>query len=235
MNSEAAFLDFGVILLVSMIIMVLGTLLFWVQRYKRCPSDKILVIYGKTRSGRSSLCIHGGAFFVWPVLQSHQWLDLSPIPIDLGEKEFSPNEKDRVKIVSKLITAISTETGIMENAAERLLGLKVDSIRDLTLEITEGCMRSAVKELGAEAIQSDPDSLVDRLGERLDAVLKEIGLKVINLDIKKIEVNLLETSPFDRDIPEVTPIPPSSSDELLPEEEPKDISEDNPSSAHQLS
>ena len=235
MNSEAAFLDFGVILLVSMIIMVLGTLLFWVQRYKRCPSDKILVIYGKTRGSRSSLCIHGGACFIWPVLQSHQWLDLSPIPIDLGEKEFSPNEKDRVKIVSKLIAGISTETGIMENAAERLLGLKVGSIRDLTLEITEGCMRSAVKELGAEAIQSDPDSLVDRLGERLNSVLKDIGLKVINLDVKKIEVDLAQTSSFGRNIPEVTPIPLSSSDEPLPEEEPTDISADNPSSAHQLS
>jgi flotillin len=226
---------FASILIVSCLVIVLGTLLFWVQRYKRCPSDKILVIYGKTGGARSSLCIHGGACFVWPVLQSYQWLDLSPIPIDLGVKEFSPNEKDRVKILSKLIAGISTKTGIMENAAERLLGLKVDSIRDLTLEITEGCMRSAVKELGAEAIQSDPDSLVDRLGERLDSVLKEIGLKVINLDVKKIEVNRSETSSFDRDIPEETPIPPSSSDELLAEEEPTDISEDKPSSSHQLS
>ena len=226
---------FASILIVSCLVIVLGTLLFWVQRYKRCPSDKILVIYGKTGGARSSLCIHGGACFVWPVLQSYQWLDLSPIPIDLGEKEFSLNEKDRVKIVSKLIAAISTETGIMENAAERLLGLKVDSIRDLTLEITEGCMRSAVKELGAEAIQSDPDSLVDRLGERLDSVLKEIGLKVINLDVKKIEVNRPEMSSFDRDIPEETPILPSSTDEPLPEEEPTDISEDKPPSSHQLS
>ena len=226
---------FASILIVSCLVIVLGTLLFWVQRYKRCPSDKILVIYGKTGGARSSLCIHGGACFVWPVLQSHQWLDLSPIPIDLGEKEFSLNEKDRVKILSKLIAGISTEAGIMENAAERLLGLKVDSIRDLTLEITEGCMRSAVKELGAEAIQSDPDSLVDRLGERLDAVLKDIGLKVINLDVKKIEVNRPEMSSFDRDIPEETPIPPSSSDELLAEEEPTDISEDKPSSSHRLS
>lgn len=224
-----------VFLIISLIVVWLGTIFFWIQRYKRCPSDKILVVYGKTHGGRSSKCIHGGACFVWPVIQDFQWLDLTPIPIGLGEKEFSPNEKDRVKIVSNLTTGISTETGIMENAAERLLGLSPMAIRELAFEITQGCMRSVVKEFGSEAIKSDPDSLVDRLGERLDAVLKEIGLKVINLDIKKIEVNLLEASPFDRDIPEVTPIPPSSSDEPLPEEEPKDISEDNPSSAHQLS
>ena len=223
---------FASILIVSCLVIVLGTLLFWVQRYKRCPSDKILVIYGKTGGARSSLCIHGGACFVWPVLQSFQWLDLSPIPIDLGEKEFSPNEKDRVKILSKLIAGISTEAGIMENAAERLLGLKVDSIRDLTLEITEGCIRSAVKELGAEAIQSDPDSLVDRLGERLDAVLKEIGLKVINLDIKKVEVTLSEGSSYADGISTITPIPPPAIEETLPDPGPLNVDEDNPSSVH---
>lgn len=77
-----------------------------------------------------------GACFVWPVIQSHQWLDLTPIPVDLEEKEFSPTQKHRVKIVSKLITGISTESGIMENAAERLLGLNMESIRDLAFTIS---------------------------------------------------------------------------------------------------
>ena len=223
------------ILIASFFIIVSGTLVFFVQRYKRCPSDKILVVYGKTRSSRSSLCIHGGACFVWPVIQSYQWLDLTPIPVDLGEKKFSTNEKDRVTIVSKLIVGISTETGILENAAERLLGLHMRAIRDLALRTTEGCMRSFVKELSAEAIQSDPDSLIDHLGERLNSVLKDIGLKVINLDVMKIEVNLAQTSSFDRGIPEVTPIPLSSSDESLRQEEPTDVAEEKPPSTHRLS
>ena len=124
-------------------------------------------------------------YLVWPVIQSHQWLDLTPIPVDLGEKEFYPTQKHRVKIVSKLITGISTETGIMENAAERLLGLSLVVVRDLAFGISEGCMRSVVKELGAEAIKSDPDSLVDLLGERLNSVFKDVGLKIINLDVVK--------------------------------------------------
>ena len=228
-------MNFLVIYMVFLVIVVLGPLFFWIQRYKRCPSDKILVVYGKTQGVRSSKCIHGGNCFVWPVIQDFQWLDLAPIPIGLGEKEFSPNEKDRVKIVSNLTTGISTETGIMENAAERLLGLSPMAIRELAFEITQGCMRSVVKELSAEAIQSDPDSLIDPLGERLNSVLKDIGLKVINLDVMKIEVNLAQTSSFDRGIPEVTPIPLSSSDEPLRQEEPTDVAEEKPPSTHRLS
>ena len=34
-------------LFVSLVILVLGNAVFWLQRYKRCPSDKILVVYGK--------------------------------------------------------------------------------------------------------------------------------------------------------------------------------------------
>ena len=222
-------------LFVSLVILVLGNAVFWLQRYKRCPSDKILVVYGKTHGGRSSKCIHGGACFVWPVIQDYQWLDLAPIPIGLGEKEFSPNEKDRVKIVSNLIAGISTETGIMENAAERLLGLHPRAIRELALDITEGCMRSVVKELGAKKIQSDPDSLVDCLRDRLNPIFKDIGLKVINLDVKKIEVELAQISSVGRGLPEGTPVSQPVSDEALPESGPSYADEDSPSSSHQLS
>jgi len=75
----------------------MGTLVFFVQRFKRCPSGRILVVYGKIRGVRSSTCIHRGTYFVWPVIQSHQWLDLTPTPVDLGEKEFYPTQKHRNK------------------------------------------------------------------------------------------------------------------------------------------
>jgi len=134
-----------------------------------------------------------------------------------------------------LIAGISTETGIMEIAVERLLGLHMSAIHYLAFKITEGCMRFVVKESGAEVIQSDPDSLVDRLGERLNLVLQDIGLKIINLDIQKIEVDLSGISPSVLDIPTDTPIPSHSSDATPAEEESTEISEDEPSSSHQLS
>jgi flotillin len=110
-------------------------------------------------------------------------------------------------MVSKLTTGISKENGIIEDAAKSLLGLHMSAIRDLAFKITEGSMRSVVKELVAEVIQLDPNSLIDRLGERLNSVLKDIGLKIINLDIQQIEVLLPEASFFVGDIPGVSTIP----------------------------
>ena len=224
-------MDFVVILIISLLIFGLGSLFFWIQRYKRCPSDKILVVYGKTHGGRSSMCIHGGACFVWPIIQDFQWLDLSPIPIDLGEKEFSPNEKDRVKIVSNLITGISTETGVMENAAERLLGLHLRAVRELALQIAQASMRSSVRETDPGMIKSEPISFIDSFSERLDDALKEIGLKLISLEVEKVEVTLSEGASYVDGISTIEPNPPPASDVILPEPEPSNGDEDNPSSA----
>ena len=69
------------------ILVVIGVVLLFIlfatiiRRYRRCPSDKILVVYGKTGGG-SAKCIHGGGKFVWPVIQDYAYLSLTPISID---------------------------------------------------------------------------------------------------------------------------------------------------------
>ena len=57
----------GAIFLISAVILVIVSFLAWVcSRYKKCPSDKIMVVYGsigknKDGTNRSAKCIHGGA------------------------------------------------------------------------------------------------------------------------------------------------------------------------------
>ena len=78
--------QFMLILTVSLVVVGLGMLIFFFSRYQKCPSDRILVIYGKTSAGKSSKCLHGGAVFVWPVIQAYEFLDLTPIPIEINNK-----------------------------------------------------------------------------------------------------------------------------------------------------
>ena len=188
---------------VSLVILVLGNAVFWLQRYKRCSSDKILVVYGKTREGMAFRCVHRGAAFVWPVIQDFGWLDLTPLEVDLGEKEVSADEKGRVKIKSMLVVAISKQLGSMENAAKRLLGLNRDSIRDLTLQIAQASMNSLVREMDLGKIKADPNSFADGFAEQLQRALVEIGLEVIELNLEKIEVSLPEASSICNDLPEI--------------------------------
>jgi flotillin len=129
LNIIAAGNPFTLVLVCSLLIVALGTLVFFFSRYRRCPSDKILVIYGKTGGdGRSSKCIHGGAAFVWPIFQDFQYLDLTPIPIDIKLEGALSKQNIRVNTPSTFTVGVSTDEGVMENAAERMLGLDLNQI-----------------------------------------------------------------------------------------------------------
>ena len=104
--------------------------LVWVKRYKRCPSDRILVVYGRVNGG-SAKCIQGGAAFIWPIIQDYAFLDLTPISLDVELKNALSKQNIRVDIPSSFTIGIATEPAVMNNAAERLLGLTNDKIKEI--------------------------------------------------------------------------------------------------------
>ena len=53
-------LDIAVVLPVLIVLVVVGVLTFVVRQYKRCPSNRILVVYGKVGGSQAARCIHGG-------------------------------------------------------------------------------------------------------------------------------------------------------------------------------
>ena len=120
--------EYGLILVVSLVVIFLGMMIFFFSRYQKCPSDKILVIYGKTKSGNSSKCLHGGASFVWPVIQAFEYLDLTPVQIEIPLDGALSKQNIRVNTPSSFTVGISTEPGVTANAAERLLGQPLSAI-----------------------------------------------------------------------------------------------------------
>ena len=179
-------MEFALIGIIALVVIALGTIFFWIQRYKRCPADKVLVIYGKTRGNRSSHCVHGGAAFVWPVLQDFQWLDLTPIPIDISLTGALSKQNIRVNTPSTFTVGISTERGVMENAAERLLGLNMQRISDQASDIIFGQMRVVIATMDIEEVNSNRDLLIEKITNGVEVELKKIGLKLINVNIKDI-------------------------------------------------
>ena len=108
--------SFGLILIVSVSIIIFGMVIFFFSRYQKCPSDRILVIYGKTARGHSQ-CLHGGAAFIWPVIQAFEYLDLTPIQIDIPLNDALSKENIKVDVPSSFTVGISTDPDVMSNAA----------------------------------------------------------------------------------------------------------------------
>jgi len=161
--------------------------LWFISRYKRCPSDKILVIYGKTGTGNSSKCLAGGAAFVWPVIQDYDFLDLTPISIDVDLRGALSRQNIRVSVPSRFTVAVSNEPGVMEVASERLLRKSTDEIRETAKDIIFGQLRLVVATMDIEEINSDRDKFLINVSSNVGNELKKIGLMLINVNVTDIQ------------------------------------------------
>ena len=176
----------GVYLIVAILLIFFVFIFSMLRRYKRCPSDKILVIYGKTSGEGSSKCIHGGAAFIWPIIQDYSFLDLTPISIEVNLINALSKQNIRVNVPSRFTIGVSTEPSIMRNAAERLLGLSMDMIEELAQEIIFGQLRLVVASMDIEEINTDRDQFLSHITNSVEAELKKVGLKLIIVNITDI-------------------------------------------------
>ncbi|MCI9273358.1 MAG: flotillin family protein [Clostridiales bacterium] len=180
-----------IILIAVIAVLVLTTFLVILSRYRKCPSDKIMVIYGKVgtnRDGtsRSAKCVHGGASFVWPVFQAYEYLDLTPLSISVDLTNALSRQNIRIDVPSRFTVGISTETGIMQNAAERLLGLKLTEIQELAKDIIFGQLRLVIATMDIEEINTDRDKFLEAVTRNVETELKKIGLRLINVNVTDI-------------------------------------------------
>ena len=173
-------------LILILVVVLFVTFAAILARYKRCPSDKILVIYGKTGRNSSAKCIHGGASFIWPVFQSYSFLDLTPIPIECNLTNALSKQNIRVDVPCRFTVGISTDPDSMTNAAERLLGLSIDDIRSNATDILFGQLRLVIATMDIEEINADRDKFLANVSTNVEAELRKIGLKLINVNVTDI-------------------------------------------------
>jgi flotillin len=180
-----------------LIVIAVGILFFFIlvysmfRRYKRCPSDRILVVYGKVGKGSegtlTAKCIHGGAAFIWPIIQDYSFLDLTPISIEVNLTGALSKQNIRVDVPSRFTVGISTEPTVMQNAAERLLGMQRPAIHDLAKDIILGQMRLVVAMMDIEEINNNRDKFLANIASNVEAELNKIGLKMINVNVTDIK------------------------------------------------
>ncbi|HOO43619.1 MAG TPA: SPFH domain-containing protein [Bacillota bacterium] len=178
-------------LIIALVAIVVMILVFIVSRIRKCPSDKILVVYGKVRknkdgSERSADCIHGGVKFVIPFFQAYQYLDLTPLSISVDLTKALSRQNIRIDVPSRFTVGISTEPAVMQNAAERILGLHLDEIQELAKDIIFGQLRLVIATMDIEEINTNRDKFLEAVSDNVETELKKIGLRLINVNVTDI-------------------------------------------------
>lgn len=174
------FLMIGVIILVFLFVAI-------VNRYRRCPSDKVLVIYGNRGTSKSAKCVHGGGAFVWPIIEDYAYLSLTPIGIDANLTNALSKQNIRVDVPCRFTVGISTDPESMLAAAERLLGQTAQQIQELARDILFGQLRLVIATMSIEELNSDRDKFLEAITANVEVELKKIGLRLINVNVTDIK------------------------------------------------
>ena len=169
----AAILFFGVVLLFS-------------ARYKRCPSNKIMVIFGRSSSHSSAQCIHGGAKFIVPLLQDYAYLSLEPMQIEIPLRGALSMENISVNVPSVFSIAIGTTPELMQNAAIRLLGMPKQAIAKQAEDVIFGQLRQVIASMRIDEINRDREAFLSKIQESLEPELRKLGLILINVNVTDI-------------------------------------------------
>jgi flotillin len=170
-------------------VVVFSFLMLLLNRYKRCPSNRVLVIYGKVGSGNTAKCIHGGAAFIMPLIQDHAFMSLEPIQIEVPLKGALSMENIRVSVPSVFTVAIGTEPEVMQNAAIRLLGLSTEDVQHQAADIIFGQLRQVIASMRIEDINRDREKFLHNIQTSLEPELRKIGLVLINVNITDVNDN----------------------------------------------
>lgn len=163
--------------------------IYMIKRYRRCPPDMILVIYGNVGNGRSFKCIHGGGAYVIPLYQDYSYLSLTPIKLDINLPHCISKDNNILFNIKAIFTfAIGTEEHLMNAAAERLLGLSIRDIEDIVKEIIYGQLRLTIASFSPDDLRKENKVFIDAVKENIEPELNKLGLKIINFEILDLKI-----------------------------------------------
>jgi flotillin len=179
MNFEFSFSMIAALLAVALVY-------FLITLYRRCPSNKILVVYGRVGGNRNVRCYHGGGTIVWPIIQGYEFLDLTPRTIHIPLKGALSHQNIRINVPSTFTVAVGLAHEIMNNAAVRILDLDHRGIESMATEIIIGQMRLTVAGLRIEEINQDRERFLESIKKNIEPELHKIGLTLLNVNITDI-------------------------------------------------
>jgi hypothetical protein len=181
-NALLANMDTAVLIVAGVVVVVATQVtmlvLLFTKCYVRCPSNKILVIHGRSGQGSDCQCVHGGAKFIMPVLQKRAWLSLDAIRVEITGPAAEDELAESLFLPNVYNIAIGTEPDLMQHAAKRLLGLSTDEIRTLAADAIADRLAQVLAE--QQSRPTDPALVLELLSDTVESNLNELGLTVLN-------------------------------------------------------
>ena len=168
-----------VIAFAALAAMMFVFVVLFAKQFKRCPSNRIMVIYGAA-GPEAATCVHGGARLIIPLLQDYGFLSLEPIRVEVSRKVTSSGKTIADPLPRVFSVAIGTTPELMQNAAIRLLGLTADEMKQQAEDIIVAQLDRLLDAIEAGEVEAGSDGYYQRLESSIGGELAQLGLVLIN-------------------------------------------------------
>ena len=183
------------LIVAGLVLLVILTFVGLMTRYKKAMPNMVLIVYGKLFKKESGpQCYVSGAKFVLPIVQGYSYMSMEPLSISCGLNNVLDKNNIRVNVQSEITVAISSEPGVMKNAATRLLGMKEPEVVELLKSVIYGQLRLIISQLSVEELVSSRDKFLGECETNLSNELVKLGYALINVNISEIgdEAKIIE-------------------------------------------
>lgn len=179
----------------ALVILVVLTFIGLMSRYRKCPSNKMLIVFGKAGKDNKgnavpAKIIHGGGCFVWPIIQDYEYLSTLPIQISTQATDILSEQNINVSFPVNLTVGIDTASEAHKQAAaSRLLGIPEKDLKVLLTNNLLGGLRAVVATLKIEEVNKDRNKFLEAAAQAIAPSLDELGLKIIDLNMEDLSDN----------------------------------------------
>ena len=159
--------------------------LFFIIGYLKAPPDTAYIISGLNKKKRILI---GKAGFRVPFFERVDKLSLKVMQVDVKTSEAVPtNEFINVTVDGVANIKISSDTELLEKAAEALLGMDQRQLIFLVTQVLEGNMREIVGSVGLKEMVQERQVVAEKIKENAIPDMKKLGIEIVNFNIQNFK------------------------------------------------
>ncbi len=177
--------ELAVVVVVMLLLALVLPVVLLAKSYRRCPPNRMLVVYGQGIPNGSK-CIRGGGVLVWPIIQDCAELSLEPIRVPIVVERIFTHGNDAVEVNAVVTVAIGQGERMSANAAERLIGLDERAIETMVRDILVGNLRRTVAMRELAEVKGDSEKLSAQATEDAAPEVGKVGLEILSYKIDRV-------------------------------------------------
>jgi len=165
---------------------LVASLLIYSRWYVKVPPNQAFVIYGGRHSGADGFrVITGRGLFLRPILDSYKVLSLEPVQV-VTEWDLLTKDGREVRLEALCNVAVGRGNGMLQRAAQQVLGKDAQAVRQIAVRVLEGQARTLAIGFTFNQLKFDRESFAASLQEKASTALASQGLEVRDLQVNEV-------------------------------------------------